>query len=75
MLSFTGVVICLHCYLRVWFSLVPNCHDITEILLKVALNTIKQTKNHLSIVFHDIDFQNHSKAIFLFVFVLQIIFL
>jgi hypothetical protein len=35
-----------------WFSLVTpvssinktDCHDITEILLKVALNTIKQTK-------------------------------
>jgi hypothetical protein len=32
-----------------WFSLVSStnktdCHDITEILLKVALNTINQTK-------------------------------
>jgi hypothetical protein len=37
-----------------WFSLVPpvsstnetDCHDITEILLKVALNTIKQTNSN-----------------------------
>jgi hypothetical protein len=35
-----------------WFSPVPvfstnktDCHDIAEILLKMALNTIKQTNN------------------------------
>ena len=38
-----------------WFSSGPlvfstnktDCHDITEILLKVALNTIKQTKTNI----------------------------
>ena len=42
-----------------WFSLGPpvssinktDCNDITEILLKVALNTIKQTKNNQIISF------------------------
>jgi hypothetical protein len=28
-------------------SVNTDCHDITEILLKVALNTIKQTNNFL----------------------------
>jgi hypothetical protein len=39
-----------------WFSPDPlvsstnktDCHDITEILLKVALSTIKQTKTNIS---------------------------
>jgi hypothetical protein len=31
--------------LHLQFSRFKNHHDITEILLKVALNTIKQTKN------------------------------
>ena len=31
-----------------------DCHDITEILLKVALNTIKQTKHKMFAVLSDV---------------------
>jgi hypothetical protein len=36
-----------------------DCHDITEILLKVALNTIKQAKSFMMEI-------NHFKIVFIF---------
>jgi hypothetical protein len=52
-----------------WFSSGPpvsstnktDCHDITEILLKVALNTIKQTNNTNQVMSHewDCDYEKH----------------
>jgi hypothetical protein len=45
-----------------WFSPVSStnktdCHDITEILLKVALNTIKPNKISQIGIFHNIEWE------------------